>query len=125
MSMELFEKPIGNQKGNNMAKIAKKHGGWNGESHRHQLAAYGIKSTPTSPMARLGESNGRWNGGKSKTYYRRIAGCKTNDGKIVHHKDHDKSNISPGNFEVLDNRGNSAQAKHNKAHPEKGAKKNK
>lgn len=100
-----------------------KRSGWRGDSYRHQLASYGIKSTPKSSKARLGSSNGRWKGGTSKTYYRRIAGCNPNDGKIVHHKDHNKENISPGNFEVLDNRGNSARAKHNKVHPEKGQKK--
>jgi len=97
--------------------------GWYGDSHRHALASYGISSKPKSPMARVGEKNGRWKGGTSKTYYRRITGCKPNDGKIVHHKDHTKENPNPSNFEVLDNRGNSAMAKHNKRHPEKGRKK--
>ena len=63
-------------------------------------------------MARPGKDNGRWKGGKSKTYYRRKAGCKPNDGKVVHHKGK--------KLLVLDNRGCSAMAKHNKLHPEKG-----
>ena len=96
--------------------------GWHGDRYRHQLAAHGIKSTRPNPKARLGPENGRWKGGTSKTYYRRIAGCERNDGKIVHHKDHDKTNIDPGNLQVLDNRGCSAASKHNKQHPEKGQK---
>ena len=64
-------------------------------------------------MARIGKKNGRWDGGKSKSYYRRRAGCRPNDGKIVHHKTRTK-------LVVLNNRGNSAMAKHNKLHPEKG-----
>jgi hypothetical protein len=64
-------------------------------------------------MARPGKKNGRWKGGHSKTYYRRITGCKKNDGKIVHH-------MSRKVLVVLDNRGNSSRAKHNKLHPEKG-----
>jgi hypothetical protein len=64
-------------------------------------------------MARPGKRNGRWKGGNSKTYYRRISGCKKNDGKIVHH-------IGTRTLVVLDNRGNSSRAKHNKLHPEKG-----
>jgi len=102
--------------------MTKKGKGWHGDSHRHALAAYGISSKPNSNMARVGDKNGRWNGGSSKTYYRRIAGCETNDGKIVHHKDHDKFNPNPSNLEVLNNRGISARAKHNRAHPEKGQK---
>jgi len=105
-------------------KMAKSSGrGWHGDSRRHILARYGISTKPSSNMARLGENNGRWKGGTSKTYYRPIAGCKPNDGKIVHHKDHDKTNPHPANLEALDNRGISAMAKHNKAHPEKGRKK--
>ena len=63
-------------------------------------------------MARFGKNNGRWKGGISKTYYRRVVGCRPNDGKIVHHK---KKKLV-----VLDNRGCSAWAKHNRLHPEKG-----
>ena len=95
---------------------------WYGDSRRHALASKGIKSIPKSPKARMGEQNGRWKGGTSKTYYRKIMGCKPNDGKIVHHKDHEKTHISPANLEILDNRGCSARAKHNRAHPEKGMK---
>ena len=64
-------------------------------------------------MARFGKKNGRWKGGISKTYYRRKAGCKTNDGKVVHH-------VTKIKTKVLNNRGCSARAKHNKLHPEKG-----
>jgi len=101
-----------------------RHGGWRGDSRRHALAARGIstKSTKSHPnMARLGENNGRWKSGSSKTYYRNITGCESNDGKIVHHVDHDKFNSDYSNLDVLNNRGNSARAKHNKLHPEKGS----
>ena len=64
-------------------------------------------------MARFGKKNGRWKGGDSKTYYRRVAGCKPNDGKVVH-------NHRSRHPIVLNNRGNSALVKHNKLHPEKG-----
>jgi hypothetical protein len=97
--------------------------GWHGDSRRHSLAARGIRTNSTKPnpsMARLGENNGRWKGGVSKTYYRKICDCKPNDRKIVHHLDHDKENPDPSNLEVLNNRGISALAKHNKLHPEKG-----
>ena len=96
--------------------------GWHKHSHEHSLASRGIKVKSKNSMARMGASNGRWKGGTSKTYYRRIAGCKPNDGKIVHHKDHNKLNPNPSNLEVLNNRGISAAAKHNKIHPEKGRK---
>ena len=69
---------------------------------------------PYNPkMARYGKNNGRWKGGISKTYYRKKAGCRANDGKIVHH-------LTRTKLEVLNNRGISARAKHNKRHPEKG-----
>ena len=32
---------------------------------------------------RLGKSNGRWVGGKCVSYYRRKAGKKPNDGKVL------------------------------------------
>jgi len=67
-----------------------------------------------SPMARTGKSNGRWKGGVSKSYYRKKAGAKTNDGKIVHHKDHNKKNSKKSNLSLV------SKAKHNKLHPEKG-----
>jgi len=64
-------------------------------------------------MARYGKKNGRWKGGNPKTYYRKKAGCKRNDGKVVHH-------LTMTKLEVLNNRRISARAKHNKWHPEKG-----
>ena len=69
-------------------------------------------------MARWGKNNGRWKGGISKTYYRRVAGAGPR--QIVHHKKKSKKNPKRGDLEVLNNRGNSAIAKHNKLHPEKG-----
>lgn len=73
----------------------------------------GWKRRSYPSMARFGPRNGRWKGGESKTFYRRVAGCKPNDGKIVHH-------ISKRKLVVLNNRGTPAAAKHNKLHPEKG-----
>ncbi len=67
-----------------------------------------------SPMARTGKSNGRWKGGTSKSYYRKKAGAKKGDGKIVHHKDHNKKNSSKKNLKLV------TPAQHNKLHPEKG-----
>lgn len=84
-------------------------------------------------MARYGPQNGRWKGGKSKTYYRRVARCKRGDKKIVHHLDkgkkppYKKKVIKVPHTKdvviVLDNRGNSSRSKHNRVHPEKGGRK--
>ncbi len=76
-------------------------------------------------MARNGPKNGRWKGGKSMSYYRKVAGCKKGDGKLVHHtkyksKGSKKLPFTKDYIVVLNNRGNSARAKHNKEHPEKG-----
>ena len=72
-------------------------------------------------MARLGRENGRWEGGTSKTYYRRIAGCKPNDGKVVHHETGKYKNPKKSDLEVISPRGRiSALGMHNKEHPEKG-----
>ena len=59
-----------------------------------------------------GSSNGRWKGGRSKTYRRRVT--KAKKGEVVHHKDHNKSNNKPSNLAKV------SPAKHNKLHPEKG-----
>ena len=59
-----------------------------------------------------GKSNGRWKGGTSKTYRRRIT--KAKKGEVVHHKDHNKKNNKPSNLKKM------SRASHNKAHPEKG-----
>jgi hypothetical protein len=74
-------------------------------------------------MARLGPKNGRWRGGKSKTYYRRIAKCKTNDGYVVHHLlrgEKTRNKI----FKIPHTRDKVIRVKghgnHNKHHPEKG-----
>jgi hypothetical protein len=70
-------------------------------------------------MSRKGKSNGRWRGGRSKTYYRKKAGAKP--GEVVHHKDGKKSNSSKKNLQVLKpTKGTSSRGKHNKKHPEKG-----
>ena len=63
-------------------------------------------------MARKGKSNGRWKGGKSSDYRRRVTGAKK--GEEVHHKDHNKSNNKVSNFSKM------SKGSHNKAHPEKG-----
>jgi len=68
----------------------------------------------TSPKARLGKSNGRWKGGTSKSYRRAVANAKKNDGKVVHHKDHNKKNNKRSNYKLM------SRGEHNKAHPEKG-----
>jgi hypothetical protein len=67
---------------------------------------------------RLGKSNGRWGGGKSVSYYRRKAGKKPNDGKIVHHvKKGPKGGKGYGpkaKYRLV------TPAQHNRLHPEKG-----
>jgi len=60
----------------------------------------------------FGSSNGRWKGGRSKTYRRRITKAKSGD--VVHHKDKNKSHNKPSNLVKV------SKAKHNKLHPEKG-----
>jgi len=72
-----------------------------------------------SNMSRKGKSNGRWRGGRSKTYYRKKAGAKK--GQLVHHKDGKKSNSARSNLKVIKpGKGISAIGKHNQRHPEKG-----
>lgn len=72
-------------------------------------------------MQRLGPKNGRWKGGISKSYIRRLTGCKPNDGRLVHHKrGYKNKNPKKRDFLVLNNRGCSSWAKHNRLHPEKG-----
>lgn len=73
--------------------------------------------TKNPNMARWGNKNGRWKGGISKSYYRRIAGAKK--GQLVHHNGK-KVNPKKKDLIILNNRGISARAKHNKLHPEKG-----
>ena len=63
-------------------------------------------------MQRFGKSNGRWAKGKSKSYRRRVT--KAKPGEVVHHKDKNKNNNKPSNFQKM------SAAKHNKMHPEKG-----
>ena len=71
------------------------------------------KGKKNSNMARKGKTNGRWKGGKSSDYRRRITSAKK--GQIVHHKDGTKSNNKKSNFQVLSSLGS-----HNRVHPEKG-----
>ncbi|HDZ60978.1 MAG TPA: hypothetical protein ENH46_04700 [Candidatus Pacearchaeota archaeon] len=65
-------------------------------------------------MQRFGKQNGRFDGGKSSDYRRRVMGLSTGDGKVVHHKDKNKSNNQKSNFGVTTRGG------HNKKHKEKG-----
>lgn len=73
-----------------------------------------VKGKKNPRMSRKGKANGRWKGGKSSDYRRRITGAKKGDGKIVHHKDKNKSNNKRSNLTKV------SKAGHNKAHPEKG-----
>lgn len=80
-----------------------------------------VKGKKNPNMARPANKNGRWKGGKSSDYRRRITNAK--DGELVHHKDHNKKNNKKENFKVLKpGNGVTATGKHNKAHPEKGKK---
>lgn len=66
-------------------------------------------------MARPGKTNGRWKGGKSSDYRRRIT--KAKPGELVHHKDKNKKNNKRSNLQKVNGTG-----AHNKKHPEKGKK---
>ena len=66
-------------------------------------------------MARFKDANGRWKGGTSSDYRRRVTNAKP--GELVHHKDKNKSNNTKANFEKVKGTG-----AHNKKHPEKGKK---
>ena len=59
-----------------------------------------------------GSSNGRWKGGGSKSFRRRVT--KAKPGQIVHHKDKNKKNNKRSNFQKVSPGG------HNKKHAEKG-----
>ncbi len=72
-------------------------------------------------MARFGKSNGRWKGGKSSDYRRRVTNAKK--GELVHHKNHNKGDNKKSNFSKLKpGNGMTAIGKHNVRHPEKGRK---
>jgi hypothetical protein len=60
----------------------------------------------------FGKANGRYKDGSSKTFRRGVT--KAKKGEVVHHKDHNKKNNKPGNFQKV------SPAGHNKKHPEKG-----
>lgn len=69
-----------------------------------------------SNMARMGKSNGRWDGGKSSDYRRRVMGASKGDGKEIHHINGNKSDNRKSNFAKI------TKAEHNRRHPEKGGK---
>jgi len=70
---------------------------------------------------RFGKANGRWKGGKSSDYRRRIKHAKK--GELVHHVNKNKSDNKASNLSKLKpSNGISAIGKHNKKHPEKGRK---
>jgi hypothetical protein len=71
-----------------------------------------------SPMARVGKSNGRWKGGRSKSYRRRVT--KAKPGQIVHHRDGNKGNNKKSNFKIIKGKkGLSPTGAHNKLHPDR------
>ena len=77
--------------------------------------------TKMKSKQRMGPANGRWQGGKSADYRRRVTGAKR--GELVHHANGNKADNSRSNFKVLKpSRRVTAIGKHNKAHPEKGKK---
>lgn len=67
-----------------------------------------------SNMARMGKSNGRWDGGKSSDYRRRVMGAHKGDGMEIHHRNENKSDNRKSNFVKI------TKAEHNRRHPEKG-----
>ena len=69
----------------------------------------------------MGKANGRWKGGTSSDYQRRITNAKKDE--LVHHLDHNRKHNSKTNLKKLkDGKGITARGKHNKVHPEKGRK---
>lgn len=79
------------------------------------------KGTKNPNMSRPGKSNGRWKGGKSSDYRRRIT--KAKKGELVHHIDKNKGNNAKSNFQKLKpGNGTNAIGNHNKSHKEKGRK---
>ena len=82
---------------------------------------------------RMGKDNGRWKGGKSSDYRRRIT--KAKKGELVHHKDHNKKHntksnltkLKPGKAKISNGKTKkvTATGKHNILHPEKGKRKKK
>jgi|TARA_R100001530_G_scaffold120952_1_gene88317 hypothetical protein len=76
---------------------------------------------------RFGKQNGRWKGGKSSDFRRRVTNAKK--GELVHHKNHNKTDNSKKNFSKLKpgkaktSKGVkmvTAIGKHNLKHREKG-----
>lgn len=70
---------------------------------------------------RFGKTNGRWKGGVSSDYQRRITHAKK--GELVHHSDGNRTHNTRKNLTKLKpGKGITAIGKHNKRHPEKGRK---
>jgi hypothetical protein len=70
---------------------------------------------------RMASDNGRWKGGKTSEYRRRITNAKP--GELVHHVNHKKTDNRKSNFKVIKpGKGISAIGKHNKEHPERNRK---
>lgn len=66
-------------------------------------------------MARFGKDNGRFLGGKSSDYRRRIT--KAKPGELVHHKDGVKADNKKSNFQVIKPKnGMTAIGVHNEYH---------
>ena len=70
---------------------------------------------------RMGSANGRWDGGTSSDFRRRI--MKAVGGELIHHKDKNQNDNKKSNFVKLKpGKGITAIGKHNKLHREKGRK---
>ena len=64
---------------------------------------------------RMGSANGRWDGGTSSDFRRRIMHAVK--GELIHHKDGDKGHNTKANFAKLKSgNGITAIGKHNKKH---------
>lgn len=65
----------------------------------------GYKQTPAHKKKKAllvtGKKNGRWKGGRHYTTYRKLAGAKPGDGKLIHHIDSNRSNSAKSNLLVL------------------------
>jgi len=96
----------------------------NPPSKKEVIASRSIRVMEIGKMKskmRLGKNNGRWRGGTSVDYYRRKAGKKPGDKKIVHHLD----KRGPKHYSAKSKTKLIPASKHNKLHNRRGVVKGK
>lgn len=91
--------------------------GENDAEYLKRTGNFGHSQTPATKKKisakAKGSKNPAWKGGKHHTYQRRVMGLKPGDGKVVHHKDKNRTHNKKTNFKVM------TMAKHNKLHHKK------